>query len=364
MTAAVYFRPLRSRVKGFFFFMRSALRSRTVISALALVCLAGPTAVATAEPAPSGAASPETASTGAYVDRIDRITDRKVTARVYSPSMDRMIPLEILLPADTAKPQPVLYLLNGAGGGEDSATWQQRTDVESFFADKDAIVITPVGGAFSYYTDWQLDDPVLGRNKWTTFLTRELPPVVDATFATTGANAIAGLSSSATSVLNLAIARPGLYRAVGSYSGCPSTSDDLGRAYVTTVVESRGDGNVENMWGPVDDPDWVANDAIVNAEKLRGTDLYVSSATGLPGQHERLDQAQVNGDAAVLANQILVGGVIEAATAECTHRFVNRISELDIPVQAVFRPVGTHSWGYWQDDLHQSWPMIEAALSR
>ncbi|WP_068155063.1 alpha/beta hydrolase [Rhodococcus phenolicus] len=344
--------------------MRSTLRSRTAVAALALLCLAGPTAVATADPAPSGAGSPDSTSTGAYVDRIDRVTDRKVTAHVYSPSMGRTIPLDILLPADTTTPRPVLYLLNGAGGGEDSATWQQRTDAESFFADKDVYVITPIGGAFSYYTDWQQDDPVLGRNKWTTFLTRELPPVVDATFATTGANAIAGLSSSATSVLNLAIARPGLYRAVGSYSGCASTSDDLGRAYVTTVVESRGNGDVENMWGPADDPDWVANDAIVNAEKLRGTDLYVSSATGLPGQHERLDQAQVDGNVEVLANQILVGGVIEAATDECTHRFVNRLGELDIPVQAVFRPVGTHSWGYWQDDLHQSWPMIEAALNR
>ncbi len=72
----------------------------------------------------------------------------------------------------------------------------------------------------------------------------------------------------------------------------------------------------------------------------------MSSATGLPGQHERLDQAQVDGNVEVLANQILVGGVIEAATDECTHRFVNRLGELDIPpVQAVFRPVGTHSWG-------------------
>ncbi|GAA3184792.1 hypothetical protein GCM10020255_080840 [Rhodococcus baikonurensis] len=75
------------------------------------------------------------------------------------------------LPADTSAPRPTLYLLNGAGGGEDSATWEGRTDVLDFFADKNVNVVTPLEGAFSYYTDWQKDDPVLGRNKWQTFLT-------------------------------------------------------------------------------------------------------------------------------------------------------------------------------------------------
>ncbi len=52
-------------------------------------------------------------------------TDARVrTAHVYSESMDRVVPVRVLLPADTSRPRPTLYLLNGAGGGETGATWQ------------------------------------------------------------------------------------------------------------------------------------------------------------------------------------------------------------------------------------------------
>ncbi|MFZ2178669.1 MAG: alpha/beta hydrolase-fold protein, partial [Rhodococcus sp. (in: high G+C Gram-positive bacteria)] len=133
---------------------------------------------------------------GSALDHITTVDDRRLTVHVYSAAMDDVIPLEVIRPADSSVPRPTLYLLNGAGGGEDSATWQARTDVVSFFADKNVNVVTPVGGAFSYYTDWKQRDPVLGLQKWTTFLTRELPPIVDATLGTTGMNAIVGLSMS------------------------------------------------------------------------------------------------------------------------------------------------------------------------
>ena len=89
--------------------------------------------------------------------------------------MDRVIPLQVIRPADGSVPRPTLYLLNGAGGGEDGANWLNQTDVLGFFADKNANVVIPAQGLLSYYTDWEKDDPVLGRNKWTTFLTRETP---------------------------------------------------------------------------------------------------------------------------------------------------------------------------------------------
>lgn len=120
--------------------------------------------------------------------------------------MGRDVPLRVRTPADTSAPRPTLYLLNGAGGGEGQATWDARTDIDEFFEGKNVNVVTPLDGSFTYYTDWERDDPVLGRNKWTTFLTQELPPIIDATFGTTGVNAIAGLSMSGTSVLSLAIA--------------------------------------------------------------------------------------------------------------------------------------------------------------
>lgn len=289
-------------------------------------------------------------------------SDRTVIVHVWSAAMDRVVPLRVRTPADTSVPRPTLYLLNGAGGGEGKATWDARTDIDEFFADKNVNVVTPLDGSFTYYTDWERDDPALGRNKWTTFLTQELPPIVDETFGTTGVNAIAGLSMSGTSVLSLAIEEPSLYEAVGAYSGCAETSTELGQLYVRTVVESRGEADVENMWGPLDGPGWVANDPYVNAEKLRGIDLYISSATGLPGPHENLGARSVEGDPGLLLNQIVVGGVIEAAVNDCTHRLASRLDELGIPATFEFRSRGTHSWGYWQDDLHASWPMIAGSI--
>ncbi|MGV9713836.1 alpha/beta hydrolase [Gordonia sp. NPDC003424] len=287
---------------------------------------------------------------------------QQVTLSVYSASMNKVIPVTVLTPRDRSKPAPTLYLLNGAGGGEDSATWDARTTYKDFFAKKNVYVVTPIGGAFSYYTDWQRDDPILGRNKWQTFLTRELPPLIDATFRTTRVQSIAAISMSGTSVLNLAIAAPKLYRSVAAFSGCARTSDPVGQEYIRLVVESRGGGDMTNMWGPVNGPGWKANDPYINAAKLRGTKIYMTSGTGLPGPHEVLGDPLIGGNGFTLANQVALGGLIEAAINQCTHQMAQRLVELHIPAVVDFRPAGTHSWGYWEDDLYRTWPSLSRDL--
>ncbi|MFD6398461.1 alpha/beta hydrolase [Nocardia sp. NPDC060249] len=298
---------------------------------------------------------------GSRLDRIERPGQRQQTLHVYSASMDRVIPLQVITPHDTSAPRPTLYLLNGAGGGEDIANWYNQTDIVQFFADKNVNVVTPAAGAFSYYTDWQRDDPKLGRNKWQTFLTEELPPIIDATLGTTGVNAIAGLSMSATAVLNLAIAAPDRYRAVGSYSGCASVDDPVSRAYIDVVL-ARGGADPANMWGPPGDPAWRANDAFRNAERLRGKAIYLSSANGLPGVAETLPPGATPGKVIGMTDQILLGGAIEAAANQCTQRLAARLAELNIPAHTEFRPAGTHTWRYWEQDLHNSWPLLAAAI--
>ncbi|MFC7449939.1 alpha/beta hydrolase [Rhodococcus daqingensis] len=302
------------------------------------------------------------APNGSYVDTVELTDDRHLTIHVYSTSMMQTFPVQVQRPADTNQKRPVLYLLNGAGGGVDDAQWGLTTDVLEFLAPENINVVTPIGGAFSYYTDWKQADPVLGLNKWKTFLTEELPPIIDAGLGTNGDNAIAGLSSSATSVLALAESTPGLYKGVASYSGCAQTSDPLGRSFVEVTVETWGGGDVLNMYGPPDDPMWVANDPYVNAEKLRGLSLYISTGNGLPGQYETLNNPHALPGPYGLANQIVVGGVIEAAINYCTHNLQNRLNELGIPATFHLRNSGTHSWGYWQDDFKHSWPVIARPL--
>ncbi|MDF3280716.1 alpha/beta hydrolase family protein [Gordonia sp. N1V] len=327
--------------------MTRRARRGLLIAVLAIAALLVPVGVA-----PDAHAAGHMVSAGSPSEKLTTIV-------VHSDAMDRDIPLTVIKPRDPSQPRGVLYLLNGAGGGEDSASWLARTDIESFFADKNVYVVIPEQGAFSYYTDWIRRDPTLGVNKWSTFLGSELPAVIDSTYRTSGRNAIGGISSSGTSVLNLAIAHRGLYRAAASYSGCASTSDPLGQQYIKLVVDGRGGGNTVNMWGPDNGPLWRANDPVLNAGKLRGTALYISNSSGLPGPH---DNPQAVRDPITLTDQVVLGGGIEAATSICTQQLLGRLNGLRIPYTADVGRPGTHSWGYWQDQLHRSWPFFRRAI--
>jgi S-formylglutathione hydrolase FrmB len=130
---------------------------------------------------------------------------------------------------------------------------------------------------------------------------------------------------------------------------------------VRTVVGSRL-GNAANMWGPPTDPAWSANDPYLHAEALRGTDVYISTGTGIPGPYDTINSAQ--GDPAQLTMQLLFGAGLEAVTNLCTQQLRDRLQSLGIPATVDMRPNGTHSWGYWEQDMHKSWPVFEAALHR
>jgi diacylglycerol O-acyltransferase / trehalose O-mycolyltransferase len=159
---------------------------------------------------PHANAEPAAADGGARITGVEQVTDRWQKISVYSPSMDRVIVNDVFRAPDNAR-APIFYLLNGADGGEGNKGWFGLTDILGFFGDKRVNVVSPIGGRSSFYTDWIADDPALGRNKWQTYLTRELPPLMDQELNSNGLNAIGGLSMSGGSALDLAIQAPGLY---------------------------------------------------------------------------------------------------------------------------------------------------------
>jgi S-formylglutathione hydrolase FrmB len=164
-------------------------------------------------------------------------------------------------------------------------------------------------------------------------------------------------------VLNLAIAKPGLYKSVAAYSGCAQTSDPVGREFVKLTVNVWGGGNVENMYGPDGSPAWAENDPYLHADKLRGMNLYISSGNGLPGIYDTMNNKYGQGGGPYgLANQLLVGGVIEAGVNYCSHNLQAKLNSLGIPATYNFRNSGTHSWGYWHDDFLNSWPVLAKGL--
>ncbi|MFE7798367.1 alpha/beta hydrolase [Nocardia sp. NPDC057440] len=302
-----------------------------------------------------GPAEPTTAPAPlASIDHIEPINDRWLRVYVDSPAMSRVVEVQVLLPRERDHARPTVYMLDGRAANPTSNNWTEQGHAEEFFEDKDVNVVLTVGGPASFYTDWQQPDPVLGTNRWETFLTKELPPLVDAKFEGNGRNAVMGVSMGAEAAMMLAFRQPRLYAAVAAHSGCFSMGTDFGQAQARTIVATYR-GKPDNMFGTQNDPAWLAHDVMLNAEALRGKAIYLSVGSGLPGEYDTPNNPEI-------VSTIGFGGPLEAATNVCTQRLAERFATLGIPVTSHFRLTGTHSWPYWRDELARSWPTVSRAL--
>ena len=109
------------------------------------------------------------------------------------------------------------------------------------------------------------------------------------------------------------------------------------------------------MWGPIRGPEWEAHDTVLNAEALRGMDIYISTNSGLPGRYETPQTPD-------LLDRIMIGGGLELASNLCTQVLDQRLQGLGIPATVDYEPTGTHAWPYWVDQLHKAWPVLARSL--
>lgn len=282
------------------------------------------------------------------------LSAQAVQLTIASPALRREVTVQVLLPADRPVPRPTLYMLDGVSARNNGSGWMSAGlgGAPAFFADKNVNVVLLNGGRGSLYTDWDEIDPRLGLNMWESFITGELPDLIDAKLGTNGVNAIAGNSMGAQSAVMLAHRHPDLYEGVAAFSGCYSTSDPLGRLTVQTTVTSQS-GDPTNMWSDPDGPQWLSHDSVRNAEQLRGKPIYLSVSNGLPGEFEEGSDD---------ARRLYLGGAIEAATNVCTRIFEARLDQLDIPVTVDYAGAGVHAWDYWRVQLPKAWPTLAGAL--
>lgn len=281
-------------------------------------------------------------------EKVVSAQERQLT--IASPALRREVTVQVLTPVGGSTGRPVLYMLDGVSAHENASGWVGRV-ARDFFADKDTNVVFLNGARGSMYTDWDLPDPRLGWNQWETFITDELPALIDAELGANGRNMIAGNSMGAQSAMMLAHRNPELYAGVAAYSGCYSTSDTLGRLSVQMTVTSQA-GDPANMWSNPTGPAWVEHDTLRNAEALRGKELYVSAGTGLPGPLEEGADAQT----------LLVGGALEAGSNMCTRQLESRLDRLDIPATFSYSATGAHAWPLWVEELPESWPSLQRGL--
>lgn len=323
----------------------SAVASPAVVSAVDTSTALG----FTTHPRPT--APPPADTSRPQVLRVVPVEGRKVLADVWSPAMGRAVPTFVLLPA-TPRPAPLLLLLNGVGGGEDHVGWAYHTDYQRFFADKHVLVASPEGGRFSLYTDWQRPDPVLGVNRWHTFLDAELPAALAGMHALTDRRGVIGVSMSGGPALTLAARSPRHWAAAASLSGMPEVSTPFGRAAMAAMV-ARGGGNIHNAWGAPGDPAWLVNDPSWNVERLRGTALYLASAPGNPGPNDVPD---------VSSATFVIGAPTELASDLGTRHMADALRAAGVPHTYDRHHNGAHTFALFERELRDSWRVVGPAL--
>jgi diacylglycerol O-acyltransferase / trehalose O-mycolyltransferase / mycolyltransferase Ag85 len=309
---------------------------RRLVAVLLVLALAGCHAPAPPAPAPP---VPSVVATTRVSDRIRDLTIR-------SPAVGRDVAVRLLVPAgfdrDTTARYPVLYLLHGASDSQ--IGWTRSTDVAAMVAGTPVLVVMPDGGRAGFYSDWRRGP------RWETFHLVELWQLLRARYRASDVRAVAGLSMGGLGTLDYAARHPGMFRAAASFSAIADTRLSPGEsdAY-RNLVRSAG-ADPDDLWGdPVDEAAvWAAHNPYDLAPGLKGTALFVSVGNGAPGP---LDPRGARPDS------------LEASLRDENVALVGRLRSLGIPVEFDDYGPGTHSWPYWQRELHRAWPMLEAALT-
>lgn len=305
---------------------------------LGLAATAAPASAGTGtQAAPAGAAA---ADDGAYVVAQQWIDARTLDLTIHSPAMAADEPVRLLLPSDwNTRPYerwPVLYLLHGCCGNY--TNWTSRTDVEQLTAGTDVLVVMPEAGADGFYSNWW-NGGSGGVPEWETFHLTELRQILDRGFRASPRMAVAGLSMGGYGAMKYA--ETGLFRAAASYSGVVDPLSNPGGVLASLYPNA--------LWGdPVAQRAiWVANDPTYHVALLHGVELFVASGNGQPGP---LDPPGTRPNA------------VEAEVHAESLNFVQALKQAYVPVTTDFYGPGTHSWLYWQRDLHQSFPMLMKAI--
>ncbi len=252
-----------------------------------------------------------------------------------------------------------VYLLDGLRATNDVSGWEHETNA-AWLSDHGINVIMPVGGQSSFYADWYAPSNFNAQPytyKWESFLTRNLPDHLAAVYGISrSSNAVVGLSMGGNAALILAAYHRDQFTFAGSMSGYLNLSAPGMREAIRVAMLDSGGYNSDAMWGPPWDSAWLRHDPFVAAPNLRGLPMWISASSGLPGQHDRPDSA-----IGVFNTANAMG--LESLARVQNRAFQVRLATLGIDSAYFSLPIaGTHSWGYWQDELWAMLPMMKNSI--
>jgi diacylglycerol O-acyltransferase/trehalose O-mycolyltransferase len=316
-----------------------AVVTMCLVSGGAPVMAQGPSAI----PPPSLWTIGQAADDGARIVKVEALDARTRDLTIESPAVGT-VQVRLLLPssfgaAPTAR-FPVLLLLHGAGG--EYVDWTEETDVEGATAATNLLVAMPAAAASNMDT-WEPKGGALGtggRPNWETFHLTELRELLERNWQAGDDRAVAGLSLGGYSAMMYAARHPDLFKAVASYSGVLDLTVAPGisakaqalAGLATQVAQAAG---------------WDEANPINLVPSLGGESTYVSFGNGEPGP---LDPAGTERDE------------LEAWVGHGDEHFVAALDEAGIPASVNAYGPGTHSWSYWDRELHDSMAMLLEAL--
>lgn len=335
--------------------------------------LAGAESVGSAEfPRPGGGASTPVNSRDLSIDS----TELRSVAPLYNPeeiaaeprrdraeqwivtseSMQREVRLEVYHAPEDVERAPIVYFLPGVGG-EAPSFYRGVFGFDNEVAlDRPVTVIAPTGAPSSMWVDWQTDDPVLGPNNWETFLTAELPGLLDDrdSIRHNGHYGAMGLSMGGGPAVHLVNRHPEMFQAGAGISSCYSSQDPIGYQYNRLTVEAVG-GDVENMWGPRGGERWDYHDTLSDPSGLRDKRVYLSAATGFIGSTD----LHVFGSEEMI---MIDGHLLERGAYECTVAFEQTLRDEGVEHRVDYEPFGIHNWPVFGPPLAPAMDYMMPAL--
>lgn len=267
------------------------------------------------------------------------------------------VPVAVVLPVGYERGRhryPVVYLLHGAQGDEDS--WVEYGGLmASTAAQRDpAIVVMPkMGVVTGFATDW-----ADGFRKDATFLSTTLVRWADARYRTRpdrDARAIAGYSGGALSAIHVAERSPQVFGSVGVLSGPtdlsnPATQPFTQATFVAEQLCAGDDATAAGVLGdPVTNPEaWTAADPTLHVDRLRDTTVYVTSGNGQPC------------DAADATNLLYPTASTEGQMRQAHEKLAAALVAAGVRHTSVLRPCGLHWWTTWTPSLAEFWKVAAA----
>lgn len=275
------------------------------------------------------------------------LSDRLHELVLDSPALGKQTSLRVILPAgfnqESSEKYPVLYLLHGCCG--DYKAWTLRTDIEKITEDLPLIVVMPDAGKGASYSNWY-SNGTYGIPQWEKFHINELIPWIEDQYngkGTREGRAIAGLSMGGFGSMSYAARHPDLFAAAASFSGVLDTNLDPD-FLEKTIFQNQEKVPPGTVWGDraTHEIIWRSHNPWDLAENLAGIDLAIHTGTGEAGGP--LDGGQAS--------------PVEVTCFNMSTSMHDRLEDLGLPhVWDSYGP-GSHTWGYWQRDLHQTIPRL------